>query len=69
MVSARSAVRVDPDLAPEIAALFGCAVLTGVGSVINTARVKPGEGVAIFGLGGVGLAALLGARAAGAIPS
>lgn len=68
VVSARSAVRVDPDLSPEIAALFGCAVLTGVGAVVNTARVKPGESVAIFGLGGVGLAALLGARAAGAHP-
>ncbi len=46
--------------------LFGCAVLTGVGAVINAAAVKPGSSVAIVGLGGVGLAALLGARAAGA---
>lgn len=68
VVSARSAVRIDPGLAPEIAALFGCAVLTGVGAVVNTAQVRPGEGVAIFGLGGVGLSALLGARAAGAHP-
>lgn len=68
VVSARSAVRVDPDLPPEIAALFGCAVLTGVGAVVNTAGVRLGEGVAIFGLGGVGLAALLGARAMGAHP-
>jgi Zn-dependent alcohol dehydrogenase len=68
VVSVRSAVRVDADLAPEIAALFGCAVLTGVGAVINTARVQPGEGVAVFGLGGVGLSALLGARAVSAFP-
>jgi alcohol dehydrogenase len=68
VVSARSAVRVDRDLAPEIAALFGCAVMTGVGAVVNTARVEPGESVAVFGLGGVGLAALLGAVAAGANP-
>src|SRR6202044_1634892 len=68
VVSARSAVRIDHDLVPEIAALFGCAVMTGVGAVINTARVAPGESVAIFGLGGVGLAALLGARAASAYP-
>lgn len=68
VVSARSAVRVDADLEPEIAALFGCAVMTGVGAVVNTARVAAGESVAIFGLGGVGLAALLGARAAGAHP-
>ena len=68
VASARSVVRVDRDLAPEIAALFGCAVLTGVGAVVNTAKVAPGESVAIFGLGGVGLAALLGARCAGAYP-
>jgi Zn-dependent alcohol dehydrogenase len=68
VVSARSAVRVDPTLPPEIAALFGCAVMTGVGAVVNTAGVRPGQGVAIFGLGGVGLAALLGAVAAGAYP-
>src|SRR3954462_12541821 len=66
VVSAASAVRVDPDLPPEIAALFGCAVLTGVGAVLNSAQVHDGESVAIFGLGGVGLAALLGARIAGA---
>ncbi|HRQ66230.1 MAG TPA: zinc-dependent alcohol dehydrogenase family protein [Xanthomonadaceae bacterium] len=68
VVSARSAVRIDADLAPEIAALFGCAVMTGVGAVVNTAQVRPGESVAVFGLGGVGLAALLGARAASADP-
>lgn len=68
VTSAYSAVRIDADLPPEIAALFGCAVMTGVGAVINTARVAPGESVAIFGLGGVGLAALLGARAASAYP-
>ena len=66
VVSARSAVKVDPSLPHEIAALFGCAVLTGVGAVVNAAEVRLGERVAIFGLGGVGLAALLGARAAGA---
>jgi alcohol dehydrogenase len=66
VVSARSAVRVDPTLEFEVAALFGCAVLTGVGAVTNAARVEPGETVAVFGLGGVGLAALLGARVAGA---
>jgi alcohol dehydrogenase len=68
VTSAHSAVRVPSDLAPEIAALFGCAVLTGVGAVVNTARVAPGESVALFGLGGVGLAALLGAVASGADP-
>ena len=68
VVSARSAVKIDPSLPPEIAALFGCAVMTGVGAVVNTARVAVGESAAIFGLGGVGLAALLGAHAAGAHP-
>ena len=68
VVSERSAVRVDRAVAPEIAALFGCAVMTGVGAVVNTAKVAAGESVAVFGLGGVGLAALMGARAAGAYP-
>ena len=43
VVSARSAVKVDADLPAEIAALFGCAVMTGVGAAVNTARVQPGE--------------------------
>lgn len=68
VVDARSAVRIDPDVPAEIAALFGCAVLTGVGAVFNSAAVRPGESVAVWGLGGVGLAALLGAVAAGAEP-
>src|SRR3712207_9387179 len=54
-----------PILPLEEAALFGCAVLTGVGAVVNTARVPAGASVAVVGLGGVGLAALLGAAAAG----
>ena len=48
------------------AALFGCAVLTGVGAVVNTAQVRAGASVAVIGLGGVGLASLLGAVASGA---
>jgi Zn-dependent alcohol dehydrogenase len=68
VVSARSAVRIDADLPAEVAALFGCAVMTGVGAVINTARVQPGESVAVFGLGGVGLSSVLGARASSAFP-
>ena len=66
VVSERSLVRVDKDLPLEQAALFGCAVLTGVGAAVNTAAIKPGQSVAIVGLGGVGLAALMGAKAAGA---
>lgn len=66
VVSERSAVKVDPELPWEIAALFGCAVLTGVGAATHSAQVRPGDRVAIFGLGGVGLAALMGAVLAGA---
>ena len=68
VVDRRSAVRVDRDIPAEIAALFGCAVLTGVGAVMNSAQVRPGESVMVYGLGGVGLAAVLGAFAAGAVP-
>lgn len=50
----------------EVAALVGCAVMTGVGAVINTAKVKPGDTVAVVGCGGVGLSAIQGARLAGA---
>jgi alcohol dehydrogenase len=65
-VSRRSVVKIDRELPLDEAALFGCAVLTGVGAVVNTAQVRAGSSVAIIGLGGVGLASLLGARVAGA---
>ena len=66
VVSRHSLVKVDSDLPLDEAALFGCAVLTGVGAVVNTARVRAGNSVAVVGLGGVGLASVLGAVAAGA---
>jgi alcohol dehydrogenase len=66
VVSRRSCVKVEADIDPVEAALFGCAVLTGVGAVINTAKVQAGSTVAVLGLGGVGLCAMLGALAAGA---
>lgn len=65
-VSRRSLVKIDPALPLPEAALFGCAVLTGVGAVVNTAKVAAGQTVAVIGLGGVGLAALIGAVSAGA---
>ena len=68
VVDRRSAVKVDRDIPAETAAFFGCAVLTGVGAVMNTAHVRPGKSVLIYGLGGVGLAGLLGALAAGTQP-
>jgi len=68
VVSRRSLVKVDADLPFEQAALFGCAVLTGVGAVVNTAQVRAGQSVAVVGLGGVGLSSVLGALASGASP-
>jgi alcohol dehydrogenase len=64
-----SLVRIPADVPLEIAAVFGCAALTGLGAVFNAARVTPGSSVAIFGAGGVGLMALLGALAAGGTPT
>lgn len=61
-----SVVVIDKALPLADAALFGCSVMTGVGAVINTARILPGDTVAIIGLGGVGLNGLLGAKLGGA---
>jgi S-(hydroxymethyl)glutathione dehydrogenase/alcohol dehydrogenase len=66
VVPARTAVKVDPALPLSELALMGCAVMTGVGAVLNTARVRPGETVAVLGCGGVGLNVVQGARIAGA---
>lgn len=63
-----SLIKIDATFPLDKAALFGCAVLTGVGAVVNTAKTPPGSSVAVFGLGGVGLSAVMGARAAGASP-
>lgn len=61
-----SLIKVDSALPFEEAALFGCAVLTGVGAVVNTATIPAGAKVAVIGLGGVGLNAMLAAEMAGA---
>jgi len=66
VVSRRSLIKIDRDLPLAEAALFGCAVLTGVGAVVNTAKLQPGQTAAVIGLGGVGLASVLGAIASGA---
>ncbi|MGI9383390.1 MAG: alcohol dehydrogenase catalytic domain-containing protein, partial [Methyloligellaceae bacterium] len=63
--SRNSLIKVDPSLGFEEAALFGCAVLTGVGAVVNTAKAPPGTTAAVLGLGGVGLNAMLGALMSG----
>ena len=66
VVSRRSCVKLEADISDAEAALFGCAVLTGVGAVINTARLQAGTTAAVLGLGGVGFSALLAAVASGA---
>jgi len=68
VVSRKSVVKIDPDLDLVHAALFGCAVMTGVGAVMNTCQIRPGDSTVVVGLGGVGLAAILGAAAIGASP-
>ncbi|WP_316836519.1 zinc-dependent alcohol dehydrogenase family protein [Pedobacter nutrimenti] len=66
VASIHSLVKIDKHYPFEIAALFGCAVMTGVGALVNTAKMKFGDSVLVVGLGGVGLSAILGAKAAGA---
>ncbi len=68
VVSRHAVIPIDADIPMQVAALFGCAVMTGVGAVVNTAQVPAGASVAVVGLGGVGLSALLGALACGADP-
>ena len=66
VIPADAAVKVDDDVPYEAAALIGCGVLTGVGAVLNTARVEPGSTVVVIGCGGVGISVIQGARIAGA---
>jgi Zn-dependent alcohol dehydrogenase len=61
-------VKVAADTPRDVTSIIGCAVMTGAGAVINTAGVKPGQSVAVFGVGGVGLSAIVGAKVAGANP-
>ena len=68
VVSQSSLVRIDPDADLALAAVLGCAVLTGVGAFVNTASPRPGSSAVVFGLGGVGLSAVMGARLAGLQP-
>ncbi|MBI2766761.1 MAG: Zn-dependent alcohol dehydrogenase [Chloroflexi bacterium] len=66
LVHQNAVVKMRDDMPFEAAALIGCGVTTGVGAALNTAAVKPGSTVAVFGAGGVGLAAIQGARIGGA---
>jgi alcohol dehydrogenase len=64
VVARESAVVIDDDIPDAVAAMFGCAVLTGAGAVRNTAALQPGQSVVVFGLGAVGLSAVMAARLA-----
>jgi Zn-dependent alcohol dehydrogenase len=66
VVPASGAVKVAADVPLDVACVIGCAVQTGVGAVLNTARVEPGASVLVIGLGGIGLSIVQGARVAGA---
>ncbi len=66
LVHENALVKIGNEIPLDRAALIGCGVTTGVGAVLNTARIEPGSTVAVFGCGGVGLAAVQGARIAGA---
>jgi Zn-dependent alcohol dehydrogenase len=59
-------VKAEADISRDVTSIIGCAVMTGAGAVIHTANVQPGQSVAIFGVGGVGLSAVVGAKKAGA---
>ncbi|MCH9632030.1 MAG: S-(hydroxymethyl)glutathione dehydrogenase [Chlamydiae bacterium] len=62
VISENRLIPIEKDLSLKLAALLGCALPTGIGMVLNTAKVKPGSSIAIFGLGGIGMSALIGAK-------
>jgi S-(hydroxymethyl)mycothiol dehydrogenase len=66
LVAAGQCTKVSPDVKPEVAGLLGCGVMAGIGAAMLTGEVGPGDSVAVFGCGGVGDAAIAGARLAGA---
>lgn len=61
-----AAIKIPDDVPYDVASLIGCGVMTGVGAALNTAQVKPGSSVVVFGCGGVGVSVIQGARVAGA---
>jgi S-(hydroxymethyl)glutathione dehydrogenase / alcohol dehydrogenase len=66
VLPASAAIVIPDDVPYDVASLIGCGVMTGVGAAINTAKVKPGSNVVVFGCGGVGISVIQGARIAGA---
>jgi S-(hydroxymethyl)glutathione dehydrogenase/alcohol dehydrogenase len=68
LVHESAVVAIEPDIPFAVAALLGCGVSTGLGAVLNTAGVEPGQSVAVIGCGGVGLSAIQASRIVGAAP-
>src|SRR5687768_4192768 len=66
LVAAGQCTKVDPSATPEVAGLLGCGVMAGIGAAMFTGEVRRGDSVAVFGCGGVGDGAIVGARLAGA---
>ncbi len=66
VVHERAVVKVNNDAPSDVVCLLGCGVTTGIGAAINTANVQPGDSVVVYGVGGVGLSAVMGAKLAGA---
>ncbi|ARF55272.1 S-(hydroxymethyl)mycothiol dehydrogenase [Streptomyces gilvosporeus] len=66
LVAAGQCTKVDPAVSPAVAGLLGCGVMAGIGAALNTGQVGRGDAVAVIGCGGVGDAAVVGARLAGA---
>ncbi len=66
VVHERSAIKVRDDVPLDVACLLGCGTSTGIGAAINATKAKPGDSIAIFGCGGVGMAAVMGAKTIGA---
>jgi len=68
VVPHNGAIRIPQETAPEEACLLGCGAMAGLGAALNTAQVRPGDSVAVFGCGGVGLSVIQGARLCSALP-
>ncbi|MCP4757034.1 MAG: zinc-binding dehydrogenase [Proteobacteria bacterium] len=66
LVDQQYVVKADPSIKKDVSSIIGCAVMTGAGAVMHTAKVQPGQSVAVFGVGGVGLSTIVGAKMAGA---
>ncbi|RAV31719.1 S-(hydroxymethyl)mycothiol dehydrogenase [Corynebacterium heidelbergense] len=68
LVHEKQCTKVNPDADPAAAGLLGCGIMAGLGAAVNTGEIKRGESIAVIGVGGVGMAAVAGARLAGATP-